>query len=56
MVWSIDRLGRSVLHVANAMAEMAAAGVSLYSDQQAIDAPAASATGVRDELLLIGNP
>jgi DNA invertase Pin-like site-specific DNA recombinase len=37
MVWSIDRLGRSVLHVANAMAEMNAAGVSLYSDQQAID-------------------
>jgi DNA invertase Pin-like site-specific DNA recombinase len=37
MVWSIDRLGRSVLHVANAMAEMDAAGVSLYSDQQAID-------------------
>lgn len=25
MVWSIDRLGRSVLHVANAMAEMDAA-------------------------------
>ena len=37
MVWSIDRLGRSVLHVANAMAEMDAAGVALYSDQQAID-------------------
>ena len=37
MVWSIDRLGRSVLHVASAMAEMDAAGVSLYSDQQAID-------------------
>ena len=37
MVWSIDRLGRSVLHVANALAELDAAGVSLYSDQQAID-------------------
>ena len=37
MVWSIDRLGRSVLHVANAMAELDAAGVALYSDQQAID-------------------
>jgi DNA invertase Pin-like site-specific DNA recombinase len=37
MVWSIDRLGRSVLHVASAMAEMDAAGVGLYSDQQAID-------------------
>ena len=35
MVWSIDRLGRSVLHVANALAELDAAGVALYSDQQA---------------------
>src|SRR5665213_2765724 len=31
MCWSIDRLGRSVLHVANAMAELDAAGVALYS-------------------------
>ena len=37
MVWSIDRLGRSVLHVANALAELDAAGVALYCDQQAID-------------------
>jgi DNA invertase Pin-like site-specific DNA recombinase len=37
MVWSIDRLGRSVLHVANSLAELDAAGVALYSDQQAID-------------------
>src|ERR1700686_3069738 len=37
MCWSIDRLGRSVLHVANAMAELDAAEVALYSDQQAID-------------------
>jgi DNA invertase Pin-like site-specific DNA recombinase len=37
MVWSIDRLGRSVLHVANAIAELDAAGIALYSDQQAID-------------------
>jgi DNA invertase Pin-like site-specific DNA recombinase len=37
MIWSIDRLGRSVQHVANAMAELDAAGVALYSDQQAID-------------------
>src|SRR6202046_3910687 len=37
MVWSIDRLGRSVLHVANALAELDVAGVALYSDQQAID-------------------
>ena len=40
MVWSIDRLGRSVLHVANALAELDAAGVALYSDQQAIDSTA----------------
>jgi DNA invertase Pin-like site-specific DNA recombinase len=37
MVWSIDRLGRSVLHVANALAELDAAGVRLYSDQQGLD-------------------
>jgi hypothetical protein len=37
MVWSIDRLGRSVLHVANALAELDVAGFALYSDQQAID-------------------
>ena len=35
--WSIDRLGRSVLHVANALAELDAAGIRLYSDQQGID-------------------
>ena len=34
--WSIDRLGRSVLDVANALAELDAAGAALYSDQQAI--------------------
>ena len=34
MVWSIDRLGRSVLHVANALAELDAAGIRLYCDQQ----------------------
>jgi DNA invertase Pin-like site-specific DNA recombinase len=37
MVWSIDRLGRSVLHVANALAELDAAGIRLYSYQQGID-------------------
>ena len=37
MCWSIERLGQGVLHVANAMAELDAAGVSLHSDQQAID-------------------
>jgi len=37
LCWSIDRLGRSVLHVASAMAGLDAAGVALYSDQQAID-------------------
>jgi DNA invertase Pin-like site-specific DNA recombinase len=37
MCWSIDRLGRSVLHAATAMAELDAASIALYSDQQAID-------------------
>jgi DNA invertase Pin-like site-specific DNA recombinase len=37
MVWSIDRLGRSVLHVAIALAELDAASVRLYCDQQGID-------------------
>jgi DNA invertase Pin-like site-specific DNA recombinase len=37
MVWSIDRLGRSVLHVATAPAELDAAGIRLYCDQQGID-------------------
>lgn len=37
-VWSIDRLGRSVLHVSQAMAELDAAGVALISEQQGIDA------------------
>ena len=37
IVWSIDRLGRSVLHVANALAELDAAGIRLYCDQQGID-------------------
>ena len=37
MVWSTDRLGRSVLHVANALAELDAAGVCLYCDQQGMD-------------------
>jgi DNA invertase Pin-like site-specific DNA recombinase len=37
MVWSIDRLGRSVLHVANALAELDAASIRLYCDQQGID-------------------
>jgi len=37
MVWSVDRLGRSVLDVANALAELDAAGIRLYCDQQGID-------------------
>src|SRR3954453_13559512 len=37
MVWSIDRLGRSVLHVANALAELDASGIRLYCDQQGFD-------------------
>jgi DNA invertase Pin-like site-specific DNA recombinase len=35
--WSIDRIGRSVLHVSTFMAEMAALNVSQYYDQQNID-------------------
>jgi DNA invertase Pin-like site-specific DNA recombinase len=37
LVWSMDRLGRSVLHVAMAMAELDAAGVALISEQQGVD-------------------
>ena len=37
LVWSMDRLGRSVLHVAQAMVELDAAGVALISEQQGID-------------------
>ena len=37
VVWSIDRLGRSMLHVTQAMADLTTAGVALYSEQQGID-------------------
>src|SRR6476646_4319808 len=37
MCWAIDRLGRSVLHVANALAELDAAGVRVYCDREGID-------------------
>jgi DNA invertase Pin-like site-specific DNA recombinase len=37
LVWSIDRLGRSVLHVADALAELDVSGIRLYCDQQGID-------------------
>jgi len=37
MCWAIDRLGRSVLHVANALAELDAAGIRLYCDREGID-------------------
>ena len=36
MVWSIDRLGRSGLHVSNALAELDAAGIRLYCDREGI--------------------
>ena len=42
MVWSIDRLGRSVLHVVVALSELDGAGVALYSDQQGIDSTTAT--------------
>lgn len=35
--WSTDRLGRSVLHLAQFVADMQAAGVGLYLHKQAID-------------------
>ena len=38
MVWSMERLGRSVLHVAEAIAEPDSAGVALVSEKQGIDA------------------
>ena len=38
LVWSMDPLGRWVLHVAQATAELDAAGVALISEQQGIDA------------------
>ncbi len=38
LIWLMDRLGRSVLHVEQAMAELDAADVALISEQQGIDA------------------
>ena len=38
MVWSIDRMGRSTAMVATALAELEAAGVSIYADREAMDA------------------
>src|SRR3984957_15778436 len=42
MVWSIDRLGRSVLHVVVALSELDGAGVALYSDQKGIESTTAT--------------
>ena len=39
MVWSIDRVGRSVLYVANALAELDDAGVALYAISRQSTAP-----------------
>ena len=39
MVWSIDRLGRSVLHVANALAELDAARVVITATNKRWDVP-----------------
>ena len=47
MVWSIDRLGSSVLHVANALAELDAAGIRLYCDREGIDS--STPMGSRDD-------
>jgi DNA invertase Pin-like site-specific DNA recombinase len=38
LFWSIDRLGRSTAMVATALAELEAAGVSIYADKEAMDA------------------
>jgi DNA invertase Pin-like site-specific DNA recombinase len=38
MFWSIDRLGRSTVAVAAALAELEAAGVAIYADKEAVDA------------------
>jgi DNA invertase Pin-like site-specific DNA recombinase len=38
MFWSIDRLGGSTAMVATALAELEAAGVSIYADKEAMDA------------------
>ena len=37
MAWSIDRLGRSLSHVVNFIAELSAQNVGLYLHQQAVD-------------------
>jgi DNA invertase Pin-like site-specific DNA recombinase len=37
MAWSIDRLGRSIQHLASFMGEVQATGVDLYIHQQAIN-------------------
>jgi DNA invertase Pin-like site-specific DNA recombinase len=37
MAWSVDRIGRSMLHVAQTMTELASLGRELYLHQQAID-------------------
>jgi len=37
MVWSVDRLGRSLQHLVDLLAELQAAGVDLYLHQQNLD-------------------
>jgi DNA invertase Pin-like site-specific DNA recombinase len=41
LFWSIDRLGRSTVMVATALAELGAAGVAIYADKEAVDATTA---------------
>lgn len=38
MVWSIDHMGRNTATVATALAELEAAGVSIYADKEGMDA------------------
>jgi DNA invertase Pin-like site-specific DNA recombinase len=42
MAWSIDRLGRSLHHVVNFMADLGEQGVALYLHQQAVDSSTAA--------------
>lgn len=37
LVWSVDRLGRSLQHLVSMLADLDAAGVGLYLHQQALD-------------------
>ena len=52
----LDQLGRSVLHVPNALAERDAAGVALYSDQQANDSTTPMGRAIIQMASVFGEP